>query len=724
MSLTLTSSVLLSRQSIDSAQTDEGQGLVSADAGSSPLETVALDPQRLIPKDLLLHAAVSRFEAIALNPQPLPPKDYGHELLGQSLRSNRFDAIALNPQPLPPKALLAGLVATHAATRQADPKEQVKSAFKQEFAAKAANKQEFDGLMRQVFGDKYDRNLAEQYRQRALAGDFSFLPDVKFVDAGTLGGGNAAYNAQEGVVYINQDVAASDPQKAAQAFVEEAGHHLDAKLNTSDTRGDEGEMFRRVLSGEHLSTNEIAEIRNQDDRGTITVDGKQVEVEFWFGEDIVDSVGDAASSVVDTAKDAVSDAADYVGNAARDVVYSVGDAVKEAGMGLINGVEIFAQGFVADLIGGTFMNLLQGHVADAWDSITRGLDKMVIQAPRRVLNGWLTGAGHMLKSFTHMLPEKAGGNLLREVIDRGVDSVRSIGNGVIDICRNFYRLPLEIVGGFEHDIGEALKHWARGDIGGGFERLGMAFVNPFKRAGGAVVDSVMIAGQGIGNVFGNVFGLHEPSRGLSKAERDYLKSMYGDSLNLEDIRIHKGNISRDLGMAPHCVGNDIYLPEKCFNADGSLNEEGRLTLVHEAFHAYQAQHGGNGYIHEALLWQAGDRKTAYEWTVALREGKPFNEWNPEQQAEFMETMARARDGHWGKDNNKDGVPDHSYDLNQNGRIDKDELELAWGDINGDGKIDQNVPNRNTTIKFTDQEFAQLMATWDAIKADRPDRAVV
>lgn len=612
-------------------------------------------------------------------------------------------------------------------------KEQVQSLFKEQFAGKAANKEEFHAFMQQVFGAGYDRNLAEQYRQSALRGDFSWMPEVRFVDAKTLGGANGAYNAEQGVVYINRDLAATDPAKAARTFVEEAGHHLDAKLNKSDSQGDEGEMFRRVLGGEQLSAQQVAGIRNENDKGTIVVDGRKVDVEFWFLEDAVDAIGDAAGDVVDAAGDAVdavgdaaSDAADYVGNAARDVVYSVGDAVKEAGMGVINGVGLFMQGFAVDFFGGTLINLFNGRFSDAWDSLTRGLDKMVIQAPRRIINGALEGAGHVLKTGTYLLPGEAGA-VLRNVVDRGVDSVRSVANGVIDIVRNYYRLPFEIIGGFSRDIGEALKHWARGDIGGGFERFGMAFVNPFKRVGGAVVDSVMIAAQGVGNVFGNVVGLHEPSRGLNKAEREYLRSIYGDSVNLEDIRIHKGNLSTQLGMAPHCVGNDIYLPDEgpdnCFNADGSLNEKGRMTLVHETFHVYQAQKGGNDYIHEALLWQAGNRATAYEWTVALREGKPFNEWNPEQQAEFIETVARAKHGRWGKDNNGDGLLDKSYDLNQNGRIDKNELELAWGDVNGDGRKDV-VPNRNTFIELTDEEFQRLMVIWETIKADRPDRTVV
>ena len=42
-------------------------------------------------------------DAVALNPQPLPPREM---LLGAL--SHHFDAVALNPQPLPPReALLA-----------------------------------------------------------------------------------------------------------------------------------------------------------------------------------------------------------------------------------------------------------------------------------------------------------------------------------------------------------------------------------------------------------------------------------------------------------------------------------------------------------------------------------------------------------------------------------------------------------------------------------------
>jgi hypothetical protein len=92
------------------------------------------------------------------------------------------------------------------------------------------------------------------------------LPPIEFVDGKTLSGGHGAYDTQSGVVYLNSDLR-NNHSLLAQAFVEEAGHHLEAQRNKSDGLGDEGKLFCCLISGEKLSRAQIKSARqsNGDD---------------------------------------------------------------------------------------------------------------------------------------------------------------------------------------------------------------------------------------------------------------------------------------------------------------------------------------------------------------------------------------------------------------------------------------------------------------------------
>ncbi|SVD72642.1 uncharacterized protein METZ01_LOCUS425496, partial [marine metagenome] len=260
------------------------------------------------------------------------------------------------------------------------------SLFKEQFGAKAANKEEFHAFMTEVFGENYDKTTAEAFRQRALLGDYSWLPPIRFASNEALGGANGAYDTQAGVVYLNENLR-SNPRLAAQTFVEEAGHHLDSKLNQSDTVGDEGEMFRRVLSGEALTAAQVHDIRTEDDTGTITVDGKEIEVEFW---NPFKAVGNAISSAAKAVGNAISGAAKAVGNAVVGAAKGVADGVVSVVKGVAGGVKSFVTG-IGEGVGGFFSNVFKGNFGDAVDSLVRGADKAFIQAPTRVFNGVLNG---------------------------------------------------------------------------------------------------------------------------------------------------------------------------------------------------------------------------------------------------------------------------------------------------------------------------------------------
>ena len=189
---------------------------------------------------------------------------------------------------------------------------------------------------------------------------------------------------RRGVVYINRDMAAADQAKAAQTFVEEAGHHLDATLNRADTKGDEGEMFRRVLAGEQLSTQEISAIRNENDHGTVTLDGKKVEVEFW-SFDPIGWAGDVGGALVDGAAKvggALVDGAQQVGGALVDGAKQVGGALVD-GANTVGGAIETAQGPGHHRLGST-----PEEAKDAGSAIVGGVSKAgrwQSMAPRRSL---------------------------------------------------------------------------------------------------------------------------------------------------------------------------------------------------------------------------------------------------------------------------------------------------------------------------------------------------
>jgi hypothetical protein len=538
---------------------------------------------------------------------------------------------------LMPAGSLNGVPSNYGSARSdAAAKEQVKSAFKEEFAAKAANKQDFDAFMQQVYGDKYDKNMAEQFRQQALAGDFSFLPDVKFVDAATLHGANGAYNAEEGVVYINKDMAASDPAKAAQTFVEEAGHHIDAKLNTSDTQGDEGEMFRRILGGEQLSQAQIDEIRADDDHGTITVDGKQVQVEFW------DPFG------------AIADAAKAVGGAIVDGAKAVGNAVSDVGKGVVNGVKDVASGVwgaakdighgLYDMTAGFLINLVQGNVSEALDSVVRGFDRAVFQSTERLYSGVLDG----MQSVTNGITDALGpiGKPLRWVTDRAFDIGHTALDTTFGIARDLFRMLPDTVNGFVGDIERSIKLAADGRWGDAAKQFGMAFANVPLHLGESAVGIAARALQGVASIAQTAVGAEPPARKLTADEREYLESIYGDSIDYDMIRVKPGGPLNN-AMAPHTVGNTVYMPADQFDKNGKLTASGLETLGHEVGHVWQNQNGGGDYIGNALGAQTwawitgGDRNGAYNWEAALANGESFESMNDEERAAVMEDIGVA-----------------------------------------------------------------------------------
>jgi len=143
-----------------------------------------------------------------------------------------------------------------------------------------AQSDDFWANLETAFGTSYDVVKATQLRQQWQSRDFSQLPPITVKNLGNSGI-FGAYSSSTNKIYISQALIDSgDATTLSAVLLEEIGHFIDAKLNSSDTPGDEGQLFSALVRGEVLTGEQIAAIREENDAATITVDGQAISVEM------------------------------------------------------------------------------------------------------------------------------------------------------------------------------------------------------------------------------------------------------------------------------------------------------------------------------------------------------------------------------------------------------------------------------------------------------------
>ncbi len=191
------------------------------------------------------------------------------------------------------QASVVKLQARQAAAADALALSRVTSAMQQRFAASASDAGAFNTTLRQAFGDRFDAAKAETLRQQALAGDFSWAPKIQIASAQQLadlsgtqaadGAARGAYVQAEDTIYISRETLHGDADTAQRLLMEELGHAIDARINTVDAAGDEGEIFAKLMHGDAVNAQQLADLRAENDHGTVMLNGRQVQVEYgWF----------------------------------------------------------------------------------------------------------------------------------------------------------------------------------------------------------------------------------------------------------------------------------------------------------------------------------------------------------------------------------------------------------------------------------------------------------
>ena len=140
----------------------------------------------------------------------------------------------------------------------------------QDYLDRFANDSAFQHKMALVFGDDVN---AERWRSTWQSADFSVLSNIDIRQADELNGALGAYSQDTDRIYISETLieASQDNLNTLVAvLLEEAGHRLDAQVNTLDTPGDEGDYFSSLILGKMLGPEELATIRTEHDQATIS----------------------------------------------------------------------------------------------------------------------------------------------------------------------------------------------------------------------------------------------------------------------------------------------------------------------------------------------------------------------------------------------------------------------------------------------------------------------
>ncbi len=143
-----------------------------------------------------------------------------------------------------------------------------------------AGQDNFLNVMRGAFGDGFSDEAALALQQQWANGDFSAMPSIQVRPGSELGGVWGAYSSETHTIYLNEDfLANASSDRVLAVLLEEFGHDIDARINTQDSAGDEGEIFSALVRGVELSPARLADLRGQDDTLVLNINGVPTTLE-------------------------------------------------------------------------------------------------------------------------------------------------------------------------------------------------------------------------------------------------------------------------------------------------------------------------------------------------------------------------------------------------------------------------------------------------------------
>ncbi|MCB9554640.1 MAG: DUF4157 domain-containing protein [Deltaproteobacteria bacterium] len=208
----------------------------------------------------------------------------------------------------------------------------------------------------------------------------------------------------------------------------------------------------------------------------------------------------------------------------------------------------------------------------------------------------------------------------------GKDSSESLVKGTKNAVGGVFKNIAEAFS----DFAKALASFFSGKFIDGLKQLGIGLLKLFVQT---PIDALLMAGGSAISAIQTAIGLEAKGRELNSAEKDYLRKIFGVSVNLDSVRLKFGSAGvASTNNRPFVLGDTIY-----FKDADPKDPKYPALLAHEMTHVWQHQNGGTDYLSEALVSQWRGKAYNIEGSVPQT---PWQQLEPEQQATLIEEAAK------------------------------------------------------------------------------------
>ncbi|MEL6929271.1 MAG: S8 family serine peptidase, partial [Cyanobacteria bacterium J06600_6] len=126
--------------------------------------------------------------------------------------------------------------------------------------------------LQRVFSVGFDFEGAINWLKIESQQNFSHFPTLEIIASQQINYAQGAYAAESNTIYLAAElIEQSNSEAISRVILEEYGHYLDAWFNSTDTPGDEGELFAHYVQNQQLTPAELSRIQSENDFTTVKI---------------------------------------------------------------------------------------------------------------------------------------------------------------------------------------------------------------------------------------------------------------------------------------------------------------------------------------------------------------------------------------------------------------------------------------------------------------------